>query len=1406
MLKKILTGVLALSMVFTSANIAFAKENSIVDKNNYQSNDAYSYIVSATSGKVIKVDENGALIDTVEETDGNKLADTALFTVNKYEQVNRIQISRVDKPNNVWASNNGNLLANGTKQSNLSAGSWEGFQTEIIDEGSGLLRLKNFDGKYINKNDNKLVIGTSDSSQAESFYIISPRYNDTTVYIEHKQSGKYVKADGVNGNPITVNGDKAGDVIGDELRFSTLYGSFNEVPVMNFVSKAFKNLAWKSGGSDYVFQNTDIKAGGWESIIVVPNGDGTISFKDSENKSYITVADQKMKRGYTGELTDNEKFIIHAVTQPKKASNVRLINSTADSLTISWDGVNNSIYTGYQVIAINKGTLEQIKSEETNKTELTIKNLTAGTNYTIKVRTVNTNSPYSESESIDVQTKNGPVPAKATELTVKESDEGINLSWKEVNGASNYDVYRARSAYDKDGYIKIGEGITDTNYVDTAENEGKYNNYYKIVSKNENGESDLSDEYTSLEKALFGDNIILFSPFDDTQKIDEVIKNIFTLQNDIENNAQFNENRFSIYFKPGDYTKTKTIPVGYYTQIAGLGKTPYEVKLNNLEVPSYLPNNNATCNFWRSVENFSVIKTGDNTSYFGGWRPDQFNWSIAQAAPMRRIYSERSVSYDWNYGWASGGYVADSIIEGTSGTYSGQQFYTRNSEITGSAYGTTLNAFYQGVIAPNLPTAATGVEMLNGNGYSNWAIPTADNTQQVDTSITNTPVIKEKPFLFLDDDGEYKIFVPSLNKETKGVSWSKDSIGSGEVLSLDEFYIAKEGDNASKINKELENGKNIFFTPGVYHAEEVIKVNKADTIVLGTGMASIIPDNGETAMKVADVDGVTVAGLIFDAGEHSKSLLVVGEQGEHKDHSSNPTLLADLFFRVGGTTDKLTKADDALIINSDDVIGDHFWIWRADHGAGVAWDGNNSYHGLIVNGDDVTCYALFNEHFQDYDTLWNGENGATYFYQNEKAYDPISQEAWMSHNGKVKGYSAYKVSNKVNTHYAVGLGIYNVFIYTGPTYDSSEVQIELENAIEVPNKEGVVIENACIQTFAKADGVMQKFNHIINGTGEGVSSGIDKETGEIGEGWSRKFILSYKNGEAIRGFNGSIVEQGYQPTNEYKTDKSNLIKAVDSANEILANHEKYKPLSIKGLEDLVNRAKLIIDTEDFEQDEVDKVTTELQDGVSKASLKANKEKLTATLNNAKQLKLDIYTKASSKILVDLIEKSQVVLKDDNAEQTTVDELETNINLAISQLIIKGDKSKLNAKIAEAEVLKQEDYTSATWATLKEALTKAKDTAADEEADQKMVDEAISNLDKAIEGLIKKTVDEEPGNGGNNGNNNGGTGNNGSNNNGNQGNLPKTGGMNQSYLIALGALIMATGAIIIKRRKKEVSSK
>jgi hypothetical protein len=106
-------------------------------------------------------------------------------------------------------------------------------------------------------------------------------------------------------------------------------------------------------------------------------------------------------------------------------------------------------------------------------------------------------------------------------------------------------------------------------------------------------------------------------------------------------------------------------------------------------------------------------------------------------------------------------------------------------------------------------------------------------------------------------------------------------------------------------------------------------------------------------MILDDVDGVTVAGIIFDAGAYSDNLMVVGETDSNNDHSANPTLLADLFFRIGGVHGGVASTDVALEINSDDVIGDHFWIWRADHGDGVGWDLNKARNGLVVNGIDL---------------------------------------------------------------------------------------------------------------------------------------------------------------------------------------------------------------------------------------------------------------------------------------------------------------------------------------------------------------------------------------------------------------------------------------------------------------------
>jgi hypothetical protein len=201
---------------------------------------------------------------------------------------------------------------------------------------------------------------------------------------------------------------------------------------------------------------------------------------------------------------------------------------------------------------------------------------------------------------------------------------------------------------------------------------------------------------------------------------------------------------------------------------------------------------------------------------------------------------------------------------------------------------------------------------------------------------------------------------------------------------------------------------------------------------------------GTAAMTTADVDGVIVAGLLIDAGETiSPVLLQVGPEGSKGGHARNPISLHDVFFRVGGAG--VGRAKVNLEINANDTIVDHTWIWRADHGKGVGWTQNLSANGLVVNGNNVTVYGLFVEHHQEFQVLWNGNGGRTYFYQSEIPYDPPDQASYTSAVG-TNGWASYKVADGVTAHEAWGLGIYSVFRHPN---------VVLTRAIEVPKTPGV---------------------------------------------------------------------------------------------------------------------------------------------------------------------------------------------------------------------------------------------------------------------------------------------------------------------------------------------------------------
>ena len=759
------------------------------------------------------------------------------------------------------------------------------------------------------------------------------------------------------------------------------------------------------------------------------------------------------------------------------------------------------------------------------------------------------------------------------DFEIHKEGKGLALSWNSYVNATSFDIYRADSRYTE--YKKIGT-VKDTSFTDENTNADKYANFYKIAVA---GSKELSAA-VSLEIDMFGENMHIFSPSDDREQIYNTINDIYKKQGAVNGEGeattgqQFGSGRYTLAFKTGDYStmKADNYDMSYYMQIIGLGKVPTDVKLKNVHVPATLPNNVVTCNFWMDIENVHIPPEtvyGSNDVWF------QFLWSVSQAAPARRLQVDRPTMLDWWYGWASGGYIADSIFKAEIGSYPQQQYYLRNCNLSKNFYGVNWNLVSQGVEGIS---AEDTYQLESGLGVSNW------KSGKAATLIDNTDLIREKPFLFFDEtEKEYKVFAPALRSKSKGVSWASNNIGEGKVLDISEFYVARaDRDNAVTLNKALKEGKHLLLSPGIYYAEEPIQVNNPNTIVLGLGLATIIPSeaNKDAALKVADVSGVTIAGIIFDAQYSSDNMLVVGEKGSNGDHSSNPIILQDIFVRIGGVHPGVASTHQAVVINSNNVIGDDFWLWRADHGDGVGWNLNTAENGLVVNGDNVTMYGLMVEHFQEYDILWRGENGKTYFLQNEKCYDPQNQNDWKSHEGKALGFAAYKVCNNVKNHYAVGLGSYDVFINT------NGASIFLDNAFEVPDTDGVKIENACIVEIANGEGPLVGFNHIINDSGPGISTGVG------GKGYARQVLISYCNTKSIclddyyahNGNDSGIIneEKGKQTSDDPKAEQ--YILKEDKNDDDDSGNTKRNVLSGKtataSSENGANAAKNAIDSDE----------------------------------------------------------------------------------------------------------------------------------------------------------------------------------------------------------------------------------
>jgi hypothetical protein len=520
-----------------------------------------------------------------------------------------------------------------------------------------------------------------------------------------------------------------------------------------------------------------------------------------------------------------------------------------------------------------------------------------------------------------------------------------------------------------------------------------------------------------------GPNVVVFDPSMSTSAIQARVDAIAAQQV----SSEFGTQRYALLFEPGTYGSADhplNFQIGYYTAVAGLGRSPGDVVVNG---SVYVRNQcnagfcTALTNFWRSLSNLTInVDTPGFGCYSGEF------WPVSQASPMRRVDVNgfaTLMDYCTPPSFASGGFIADSRFSGsTIVNGSQQQWLVRNSSIDGWTNG-VWNQVFSGV--GGAPGQCFPAQASCGGPY---------------TTLATSPVTREAPYLYVDGAGNENVFVPSAQTNSSGTTWASGPTP-GVSIPIDQFYVAKPGDPASAINDALHSGRNLLLTPGVYHLDQPIEVTRPDTVVLGLGFPTLVPTSGNAAMTTARAKGIMISGVIFEAGPvDSPVLLQVGSGRARSDNeASDPSTLSDVFFRIGGA--EPGRATTSLVVNSSNVILDDIWAWRADHGTGVGWTSNTADTGVVVNGDHVTAYGLFVEHYQKYETIWNGNDGTDVFFQNEMPYDPPSQAAWMEAPG-VDGWAAFKIGDSVTSFSGYGMGSYSFF--------NQGVNIYAAHAFEVP--------------------------------------------------------------------------------------------------------------------------------------------------------------------------------------------------------------------------------------------------------------------------------------------------------------------------------------------------------------------
>jgi hypothetical protein len=535
------------------------------------------------------------------------------------------------------------------------------------------------------------------------------------------------------------------------------------------------------------------------------------------------------------------------------------------------------------------------------------------------------------------------------------------------------------------------------------------------------------DPINPVPTTIWPKSVYIFDTSMEVSHINSIIAGVYATNGGsvpVAFNGQFTDKRVTFLFQPGTYIGA-VIKIGYYTSVIGMGKDPSHVVIDGVVV---VENGNSSSytqgaldNFWRSCENITI----NNTT------TDGTQLAVSQACPFRSVVVEGKTSFfhikkHSRPGYCSGGFAANCNFKGAMDTGPQQQFCFRNSSFSSVENGLWNNVFI----------SCIGRSLVTQCDFKN------DHADPQNSTTVESKIIAEKPFLYslsqtINNDFNFTLVVPAFSS-TRSNGNQTDLYTQGSKIPKSSVFIAWDTMSAKTINTQLSAGKHIIFTPGIYNLEAELHVDKTNTVLYGMGMPTLIPINGNACIHTTDVAGVKISGLILQAGKtHSKELLQIGDTTSFGD-STNPTIIYDIFGRVGGPDKTLVSVDTMIVVNNKYVIGDDIWCWTADHGIDVdgaknpfiGWDKNVCNHGIIINGDNVTMNGLAIEHTQNDLVKWGGDHGVCNFFQSELNYFAPSTALY----GTVV---AYHLLSNVTTHTCTGAGVYCFFEDTVVNVDTA---------------------------------------------------------------------------------------------------------------------------------------------------------------------------------------------------------------------------------------------------------------------------------------------------------------------------------------------------------------------------------